>query len=61
MKRKWEEPKVIVQKFTPNEYISSCGVLEDGTVLYSANIRIETAWNRGVYYGKNGSSAIIRF
>ena len=29
MKRKWEEPKVIVQKFTPNEYISSCGVLED--------------------------------
>ena len=46
MKRKWEEPKVIVQKFTPNEYISSCGVLEDGAVLYSANIRIETAWNR---------------
>lgn len=46
MKRKWEEPKVIIQKFTPNEYISSCGVLEDGTVLYSANIKIETAWNR---------------
>lgn len=29
MKRKWEEPKAIVQKFTPNEYISSCGVLDD--------------------------------
>lgn len=24
MKMKWEEPKILVQKFTPNEYVAAC-------------------------------------
>lgn len=46
MKKKWKEPKLTVQHFVPNEYVSACGTLEDGTVLYAENIRIETAWER---------------
>lgn len=25
MKKIWEEPKILVQKFTPNEYVAACG------------------------------------
>lgn len=25
MKKTWEEPKIYVEKFTPNEYIAACG------------------------------------
>lgn len=24
MKEKWEEPRILVQKFTPNEYVAAC-------------------------------------
>lgn len=44
MKKQWKEPKLVVQQFVPNEYVSACGTLDDGTVLYAANIAIETAW-----------------
>lgn len=45
-KKKWIKPETKIQRFMPNEYISVCGELEDGTVLYSASIRIETAYER---------------
>lgn len=44
--KKWKAPKETVQRFEPCEYISACGILEDGTVLYAANVREETAWER---------------
>ena len=25
MKKTWEEPKIMVQKFIPNEYVAACG------------------------------------
>ena len=25
MKKRWEEPKIMVQKFMPNEYVAACG------------------------------------
>lgn len=46
MKKKWREPKFMIQHFVPNEYVSVCGTLDDGTILYAANIEIETAWKR---------------
>lgn len=30
MKKTWEEPKIMVQKFIPNEYVAACGA--SGTV-----------------------------
>lgn len=30
MKKTWEEPKIMVQKFMPNEYVAACG--DSGTV-----------------------------
>lgn len=32
MKKTWEEPKILVQKFIPNEYVAACG---DGGVVYN--------------------------
>lgn len=32
MKKTWEEPRILVQKFMPNEYVAACG---DGHVSYS--------------------------
>ena len=46
MKKQWKEPKLVVQHFVPNEYVSACGTLDNGTVLYAANIEIVTAWER---------------
>lgn len=46
MKKKWIEPETKIQRFMPNEYISACGELDDGTVLYSASISVETAYER---------------
>lgn len=25
MKKRWEEPKIFVEQFTPNEYVAACG------------------------------------
>ena len=30
MKKRWEEPRILVQKFMPNEYVAACG--DSGTV-----------------------------
>ena len=39
MKKQWKEPKLVVQHFVPNEYVSACGTLDDGTVLYARILR----------------------
>lgn len=48
MKKTWEEPQILVQKFIPNEYVAACG---DGGVVYNfecnAGIRGEVY---NVYY-----------
>ena len=31
MKKRWEEPRILVQKFMPNEYVAACG---DSGVVY---------------------------
>ena len=46
MKKQWKEPKFVVQHFVSNEYVSVCGTLDGGTILYAANIEVETAWER---------------
>ena len=32
MKKRWEEPRILVQKFMPNEYVAACG---DSGVVYN--------------------------
>lgn len=32
MKKTWEEPQILVQKFIPNEYVAACG--DSGTTYY---------------------------
>ena len=32
MKKTWEEPRILVQKFMPNEYVAACG---DSGVVYN--------------------------
>ena len=32
MKKRWEESRILVQKFMPNEYVAACG---DGGVVYN--------------------------
>lgn len=46
MRKKWEQPEMRIQNFVPDEYVSACGVLEDGKVLYGASITIDMAYER---------------
>ena len=39
MKKMWEEPKILVQKFMPNEYVAACG---DSGVVY--NFECNAGW-----------------
>ena len=32
MKKRWEEPRILVQQFMPNEYVAACG---DSGVVYN--------------------------
>lgn len=38
MRKKWEQPEMRIQNFVPDEYVSACGVLEDGKVLFMAPV-----------------------
>ena len=42
MKKTWEEPQILVQKFIPNEYVAACG--DSGTVY-----RFKCDAGNGVY------------
>lgn len=45
--KKWKAPKETVQRFEPCGYISACGILEDGTILYTnETVKEELAYNR---------------
>ena len=52
MKKMWEEPKILVQKFMPNEYVAACG---DSGVVY--NFECNAGSRRKSYnvYYDNGS------
>ena len=44
MKKTWEEPKIMVQKFVANEYVAACG---DSGVVYNFECN---AGKKGTYY-----------
>lgn len=46
IRKRWQESKLRAQHFVPNKYVSACGKLKDGTILYSANIQVVKAWKR---------------
>ena len=57
MKRKWEEPRILVQEFTPNEYVAVCwGVAcEVGPAnTYEESIRNAAQDHRAEYCGTTG-------
>lgn len=37
MKNRWAEPKIMVQKFTPNEYVAACGSTVEGNYLFKCD------------------------
>lgn len=37
MLRTWEAPKIIVEEFVPNEYVSACGDTEYGVYKFTCN------------------------
>lgn len=39
MKTRWEEPKILVQQFLPNEYVAACGVIDFKCDAGKANVR----------------------
>ena len=48
MKKMWEEPKILVQKFMPNEYVAACG---DSRVVYKFECNAGNRWDSyNVYY-----------
>ena len=49
MKKRWEEPKIGVQKFVPNEYVAACGDAEYGNYLFECN----APGGRLYYYTRN--------
>lgn len=56
MKKRWEEPRILVQKFMPNEYVAACG---DSGVVYKFECN---AGERDTHYAikdSNGLAATI--
>lgn len=48
MKKRWEEPRILVQKFMPNEYVAACG---DSGVVYNFECNAGSRRNSyNVYY-----------
>lgn len=48
MKKRWEEPRILVQKFMPNEYVAACG---DSGVVYNFECNAGSRWDSyNVYY-----------
>ena len=47
MKMRWEEPRVEVQKFIPNEYVAACYNIPSGTGYYETNG--EPGYQKGGY------------
>lgn len=52
----WEAPKIVVDEFIPNEYVSACG--ESGTV-YKFNCNAGNSWSRYAVKDAKGNIATI--
>ena len=37
MKMRWEEPRILAEKFMPNEYVAACGDTEYGNYLFECD------------------------
>lgn len=55
MKKTWEEPKILVQKFVANEYVAACGA--SGTVYKFVCDAGDGVWG-SVYQETNGQSGL---
>lgn len=51
MQKRWEEPRILVQKFMPNEYVAACG---DHNVVYNFQCNAGDIWGGYSVY-LNGS------
>ena len=51
MKKRWEEPRILVQKFMPNEYVAACG---DSGVVYNFECNAGKQRNSYNVYYDNG-------
>ena len=51
MKKRWEEPRILVQKFMPNEYVAACG---DSGVVYNFECNAGNWRNSYNVYYDNG-------
>lgn len=56
MKKTWEEPKIMVQKFIPNEYVAACG--ESG-VVYNFECNAGKKYKQYAVKDSNGNIATI--
>lgn len=52
MKSKWAEPKILVQGFTPNEYVAACGSTIEGNYLF----KCDAPGGRLYYYDWRGNA-----
>ena len=51
MKKRWEEPRILVQKFMPNEYVAACG---DSGVVYNFECNAGSRWDSYNVYFDDG-------
>lgn len=51
MKKRWEEPRILAQKFMPNEYVAACG---DSGVVYNFECNAGSRPNNYNVYYDNG-------
>lgn len=56
MKKTWEEPKIMVQKFIPNEYVATCGA---SGVVYNFECNAGEPYTRYAVKDANGKVATI--
>ena len=52
MKKIWEEPRILAEKFMPNEYVAACG---DGGVVYNFECNAGSRWNEYNVYLEDGT------
>lgn len=53
MKKRWEEPRILAEKFMPNEYVAACGDTEYGNYLFECDAPAGT-----LYYYPNSDGKI---
>lgn len=59
MKKRWEEPRILAQKFMPNEYVAACG---EENKVYKFTCNAITEYGIGlVFEEKNGKPGLQAF